>query len=315
MAAGDDPAPAIAAFRQGAAVRRSLEGSLSRLGEVRRRIAALGAADDTALAAQITQLGEQLRRRCGDPEAVAEELPLDPGRLHQLELAAERARQEAGTAAASAAALRERLAGALDALPPVADLEDDRAACLAVRDRALHQLEALQRASALIEEAARRVHRDIAPRLAASVGERLALLTEGRYDEVDVDAERFAVSLRSPERLELVSAELLSRGTREQVALLLRLALVEALGEAGEPVPLLLDDPVLSADPLRRSNVLTFLQRLSETTQVVLTTSDPQVAEELCQGGPCHLVALGRRGVSTSGAGRVVEALTGRSRG
>lgn len=289
---------AIAAFRQGCATRRQLEEARTRLVEVRRRITALGPADDASLSAQEVQLEGELVRRGGDPAALAVELPLDPGGLHALEVTADRARQESGVAAAQAAALRSRLAGLLDGLPPIADLEDERAACVAVRDRALRQLEALRRASACIEEAARRVHRNVAPRLAGGVGSRLALLTEGRYSEVNVDAERFAVTLRTPERPDLVPLDALSRGTRDQVALLLRLTLAEILGEAGEPVPLLLDDPLLSSDPLRRAGALDFLLNLArQGNQVVITTSDPAVAEHVMAAGVegCAVVEVGRR--------------------
>ncbi len=295
---GADWGPAIAAFRQGCSTRRQLEDARARLTEVRRRVTALGPADEAALEAQVRQLDDQLLRRGGDPTALSVELPLDPGGLHTLEVTAERARQEAAGAGAQAAALRSRIAGVLDGLPPVADLEDERAACEAVRDRAVHQLEALSRATACIEEAARRVHRNVAPRLAAGVGSRLALLTEGRYSEVNVDAERFAVSLRPPGRPDLVPLEALSRGTRDQVSLLLRLSLAEVLGEAGEPVPLLLDDPLLSSDPLRRAGGLDFLLNLAQQGhQVVITASDPAVAEHVMGSGVegCAVVEVGRR--------------------
>lgn len=296
LAAEDDPTRQVAAFRQAAASRRQLEAARERLAEVRRRTSALGAGDDAPLRRQLEQLAGELRRRGGDPRAIAVELPLDAGHLHQLERVAQRASQEAQAARTQATATRERLAGVLDGFPSIADLDDERTACLAVRDRCLRQLEALRRAAASIEEAARRVHRDVAPRLAAALGRNLALITDGRYEEVSVDAERFAVALRSPDRLELVAVDLLSHGTRDQVALLLRLALAEVLGQGAEPIPLLLDDPLQSSDPLRRSGLLDFLLRLSETTQVILTTSDPAVAEMVIRSGmPSTVVELGRR--------------------
>jgi len=294
-----DPAGAVASFRQACATRRQLDTARDRLIQVRRRIQSLGGGDDAALARQEVSLEAELRRRGAEPPppgaASASAEPLDANALARLEAEAELTRGTATTCHNEATALRERLAGALGALPAIADLEDERAACLAVRDRALRQLGALRRASALIEEAARKVHRDFAPRLAASVGRRLALLTEGRYEEINVDAERFAVSLRPPERPELIPIELLSHGTRDQVSLLLRVALTEVLGEAGEPVPLLLDDPLLSADPRRRRAAVEFLLRLSEHTQVVLTTAEPAIADQVAREGGegCAVVRLG----------------------
>ncbi len=163
----------------------------------------------------------------------------------------------------------------------LADLEDERAACLAARDRGVRQLSALRAAAELIEDATKRIHRDLAPRLAASVAERLALLTEGRYTAVNVDTAHFEVSLLGRDRPDLVPLELVSHGTRDQVSLLLRLALAEVLSDAGEDVPLLLDEPLLSADPQRRATALRFLWNLSATNQVVLSTSDPTLVDAL----------------------------------
>jgi hypothetical protein len=303
LPADPDSARAVAAFRQGAATRRQFEAARDRLDEVRRRLAAIGAGDERALARQAGQMEQELGRRGGDPAAAAQGKPLDATALRHLEIAAERARDAAASALNEASGLRERLRGLLDSLPSIADLEDERAACMVVRERALRQLEALRRASALIEESARRVHREVAPRLAASVAGRLALLTEGAYDEVHVDPERFAVRLHSRGRPDLIPVEHVSHGTRDQVGLLLRLALTEVLGEAGEPVPLLLDDPLLSSDPRRRRTAVEFLLRLSADTQVLLTTADPAVAEQVAASGVegCTAVNLdeltARRGV------------------
>lgn len=303
LPADPDTARAVAAFRQGAATRRQFEAARDRLEEVRRRLAAIGGGDEQALVRQAAQLERELRRRGGDPDVAAVGKPLDATTLRHLEIAAERAREAASYALTEASGLRERLRGMLDSLPSIADLEDERAACVAVRDRALRQLEALRRASGLIEESARRVHREVAPRLAASVAGRLALLTEGAYDEVHVDPERFAVRLHSRGRPDLIPVEHVSHGTRDQVGLLLRLALTEVLGEAGEPVPLLLDDPLLSSDPRRRRTAIEFLLRLSADTQVLLTTADPAVAEQVAASGIDGCMAINldelttRRGV------------------
>jgi len=290
-----DVAHAVAAFRQGCSTRRQYEATVERLSEVRRRVALL-ARDSGAVSQRHEQLCDELRRRGGDPAAVDLAEPLDAGALQRLENDVELARHTATQARAEAAGLRERLAGLLEGLPPIADLEDERAAVVAVRERCLHQLDALRRASTLIAESARRVHRDIAPRLAASVTSRLALLTEGRYDAVDVDAERFAVSLHSSERPELIPLELVSHGTRDQVSLLLRLALTEVLSESGEPVPLLLDDPLLTADPARRRAAVDFLLRIAENHQVLITTTHPGLADQIAREGgeDCAVVVLGR---------------------
>ena len=272
-------AEGVAAFRAGCSGRRRHDVAQRRLAELRRHTA-LGA-DMTSLNRLAADLEARLLTRGGDPADVALAEALDHSRLQDLETEAEHARQGAVAATTAAAALRARLAEMRGGGPVLADLEDERATCLAARDRGLRQLAGLRAAAELIEDATRRIHRDLAPRLAASVAERLALLTEGRYTAVNVDTAHFEVSLLGRDRPDLVALELVSHGTRDQVSLLLRLALAEVLSDAGEEVPLLLDEPLLSADPQRRATALRFLWNLSATNQVVLSTSDPALVDAL----------------------------------
>jgi DNA repair protein SbcC/Rad50 len=272
-------AEAVAAFRAGCAGRRRHDVAVRRVAELRRHSSLR--ADVGSLSRLRTELEARLAARGGDAGEVAATEPLDHARLQDLETEVEHARQGAVAASTAAASLRARLAEMRGGAQSLADLEDERAACTAARDRGLQQIAALHRAKELIESATRSIHRDLAPRLANSVAERLALLTEGRYTAVNVDTAHFEVSLLGRDRPDLVPLHVVSHGTRDQVSLLLRLALAEVLSGAGEDVPLLLDEPLLSADPQRRATALRFLWNLSATNQVVLSTSDPALVTEI----------------------------------
>jgi hypothetical protein len=52
---------------------------------------------------------------------------------------------------------------------------------------------------------------------------------------------------------------------------------------------------MLTADPRRREILVEFLQRLSETHQVVLTTADPEVGDlvQRAAGDGCVVVVMG----------------------
>ncbi|MFN2568995.1 MAG: AAA family ATPase [Candidatus Dormibacteria bacterium] len=290
---GMSSSEALAAFRAGCEGRRRHDEARTRLSEVRRRIEAIGS-DEQSLGRRAEGFTQELRERGVDASAVAAAVPLQGARLDVLEREATHARRVAASAAGEAAVLRARLGGAIDSLPNVAALADERASCAAARERGLSQLAALERAITLIEQAARYVHRDLAPRLAQSVAQRLCLITDGRYRRVNVDTEHFAVSLFSNQRCELVPLELVSRGTRDQVSLLLRLGISELLAGGGEAVPLLLDEPLLTADSGRTGNALDFIAALSESHQVVMTTSDASVAEHVQQrlGESCSVARL-----------------------
>jgi len=224
----------------------------------------------------------------------------------------DRIRRLALLASRQAIEVAAHLEGQLDGLPSLASLEDERGTCAAARERGLRQLAAITRAEELLGTVTRTVHRDVAPRLAESISHRLQLLTAGRYGGVNVDTDRFAVSLRCHERLELVPLEMLSHGTRDQVALLLRLALTEVFGETGEAAPLLLDEPLLTSDPGRRDRTLAFLAALAETTQVVLTTSDPALAATLSRRDPATAVVRLQAPAAQSAAARRRERLSAR---
>lgn len=296
-ASGIDPTlqvpEAVRLFRAACEGQRRHSAARRRLGELQRR--GLLAGDVESLTRLAAELESRLAERGGDPAEVAGTEPLDQSQLQRLEAQADHARQGAVAASTAAAALRARLGEMRATIPALADLEDERTACAAARERALEQLAGLRRAAALIETATKSIHRDLAPRLAESVAGRLAAMTEGRYSAVNVDTAHFEVSLLGRDRPDLVPLELLSHGTRDQVALLLRLALAEVLSGGGEPVPLLLDEPLLSADPQRRATALQFLWNLSATNQVVLSTSDPGLVSSLvdvCGGEEPGVVVL-----------------------
>jgi energy-coupling factor transporter ATP-binding protein EcfA2 len=75
-------------------------------------------------------------------------------------------------------------------------------------------------------------------------------------------------------------------------------------------VPLLLDEPLLSADPQRRATALRFLWNLSETNQVVLSTTDPAVVttlDRLCGDDPPAVVAMSPGAATFEIVGRPVS--------
>ena len=288
---GLPPAAAVAAFRDACAHRREHDRLAAALAEVRRRQRVDGA-DLETIARRRSELAAELGRRDGSAEASEESVPTDAGGLDELERAAASARERATTASTAARTLEARIEGLTGSLPSLPDLEDERLTVTAARDRALRQQEALQRAVAMIDAAGRDVHERLAPRLAASVSNRLALLTGDHYSDVNVDVEHFAVALASGDRDQLVGLDVVSHGTRDQVALLLRLALCEVLGDAGELMPLLLDEPLASADPARRRGLLEFLSQLSATNQLVVTTTDPGIAATLVGLGDPETTAI-----------------------
>ncbi|MFW6293974.1 MAG: ATP-binding protein, partial [Spirochaetota bacterium] len=72
--------------------------------------------------------------------------------------------------------------------------------------------------------------------------------------------------------------ELLSQGTRDMVALAIRLALAET-ALSGADAPLLLDDPLVDMDPLRRVGAARAIAEYGTKRQVILFTCHPDHAD------------------------------------
>ena len=156
---------------------------------------------------------------------------------------------------------------------------EERLAAAEAECRRLEALdEVLTRTRAFLVRAQERVHRDIAPQLAAAVGRDLAAVTAGRYTEAVVDTGTLAVQVRGAGG-PLRDVAQLSAGTVEQVYLLVRVALAERLVRPGESCPLLLDDVTVHADQDRTRRLLDTLLTVAERHQVVLFTQQEQVRE------------------------------------
>jgi uncharacterized protein YhaN len=74
-------------------------------------------------------------------------------------------------------------------------------------------------------------------------------------------------------------ARLLSEGTREQIYLLLRVAMAEHLVTTDERAPLLLDEVTAQSDATRKRQLLEVLHQISLDRQVILFSHDDDVAE------------------------------------
>jgi uncharacterized protein YhaN len=95
-------------------------------------------------------------------------------------------------------------------------------------------------------------------------------VTRGRYSEAIVN-DSFDVLLRAPESGAMVDLRVLSRGTQQQVHLLLRLGLLEIMEAGGEKLPLLLDDALALSDDERRAELLRVLEGVER--QVIYFTA------------------------------------------
>ncbi|MCX5768858.1 MAG: AAA family ATPase [Candidatus Hydrogenedentes bacterium] len=155
----------------------------------------------------------------------------------------------------------------------LSEIEEERAVVEAqIRDLSL-ELDAAGYAMALIEEIARDKHSRIAPRLTSRASEYLAHITGDAYRDLLVSREmRVSVRIPQTQRMNEEPEKILSKGTIDQVFFALRIAMVQCIGETGETIPMLLDDPFPNYDDDRLLRAMKLLDRVGQTNQVLLFT-------------------------------------------
>ena len=129
-----------------------------------------------------------------------------------------------------------------------------------------------------LRNAATAAHRRVAPHLNAALAKRMPIVTRGRYRTALVEDD-LSINVELSGSGRIVSVEELSRGTRDQIALVQRLELARLLDPSGGGSPLLLDDCFAHTDPLRLPLAIGLLVEVAAKRQVMLFTDDPAVVE------------------------------------
>ncbi len=208
---------------------------------------------------------EVLASECGPLPEVAVDVNLD-----QKVLRAERVAHDAAHAAAAQALERAK------EVPSVAEAEEALAAARQELERVTRLSRTLTFTLEFLRRAEERVHRDIAPLLAAGLRRWLSDVTQGRYTDARVDPSDLSVQVLGRNN-EWRDVHQLSHGTAEQIYLLLRVVLAERLATTGETCPLILDDVLVQSDRVRKRALLEVIVSISRGRQVILLTQEEEV--------------------------------------
>ncbi|MCX5752456.1 MAG: AAA family ATPase [Candidatus Krumholzibacteria bacterium] len=198
------------------------------------------------------------------------------------------AREEEGKRLAAARALADRGLAALERLDEI-DIAERLACAKEGLERAGRRERVLEAILETLAEARREIAGFLAERLPPLAAAYVSRITGGRYETLFIDPLTLRVETvpargdgdssggasSAPERIEPDSV---SQGTRDQIHLALRLALVELMSR-GEPQPIFLDDPFVHFDPARRERALDLVREFSARHQVVIFTCDPRYRE------------------------------------
>jgi hypothetical protein len=273
---GDVPPDALAASLaawqgQRAEMARASEVAIREWQELQGLLAGRSLADLQEESARLDQAASRLLAAAGEPGSI---------------LAGADASQAVAAARAEASRIKEAvdaLSGELrllaTTLPDVAEAEERAEAARVELARVQELAGVIDETLALLEAAERRVHRDLAPILTESVKRHLPAITGGAYVEVGMNPRDLSVDVKEARTGQWRDARLLSEGTREQIYLLLRVAMAEHLVTTDECAPLLLDEVTAQSDPERKRRILDVLHALSADRQVILFSHDAEVVD------------------------------------
>lgn len=133
-----------------------------------------------------------------------------------------------------------------------------------------------------IDDTLRMFERERQPEVVQTAGQAFERITDGRYAGLVPGAG--SIEVRRPNGSKL-PAESLSRGATEQLYLALRLALAQQYATT-TPLPLILDDVLVNADPARQVAIAEELHRVAASLQVIVFTCHESTAGLLSEGRP-----------------------------
>lgn len=144
-----------------------------------------------------------------------------------------------------------------------------------------HRIELLKCTRQLLERTRAEVARHHQPAALIEASHWLSRLTEGRYSQITTAADEARLDVHDAAGV-IWNPERLSRGTREQVFLALRLALVRDLHEQGITLPVVMDDALVNFDDQRARaasrTLVEFMQDRNGDHQMLVLTCHAHVA-------------------------------------
>lgn len=148
-------------------------------------------------------------------------------------------------------------------------LKYDHAQIVDQMQRATEKWMALQMAAQAVEKIRARVERNNQPEILKHASEYLDRLTLHKYQNIWTPLGQRHIVV-DDEHGESLKVEHLSNGTREQVFLAIRLAMVKDFSERGVQIPMVLDDVVVNFDQIRTEAAVQTLMEFADQGQQIL---------------------------------------------
>ncbi|MDH5761417.1 MAG: AAA family ATPase [Nitrospinota bacterium] len=220
--------------------------------------------------------------RGSNPEQLEHELTDVVSKLEHLQEEQDRANQQIGQLRGEAS----QMASSEDLARLQNELEADKEL---LRNEA-REWAAYTLALEMLSRGKSQYEKDRQPQVFQAAGRMFSQITEGHYQGVEkpLESDEFRIvqktgGFKSPVQL--------SRGTREQLYLSLRLGLIEDYETRAEPLPIVMDDVLVNFDDTRRNHVLDILRDFARDRQVMILSCHEYLLETYLKYG-AHQVLL-----------------------
>ena len=144
-------------------------------------------------------------------------------------------------------------------------------------------------ALAMLESAKKQYEKNRQPGVLKSAEKVFAEITGGKYPRIIKPLDEDEVYVQD-ERGEQNKVSQMSRGTREQLYLSMRLGLIEEYESRSEPLPIVMDDVLVNFDDSRKAKVIETLKRFAERRQIVLLTCHKASLEAYIEAGATRIM-------------------------
>ncbi|HHE41675.1 MAG TPA: hypothetical protein ENL12_03400 [Dehalococcoidia bacterium] len=141
-----------------------------------------------------------------------------------------------------------------------------------------------------INSAVSRYEEERQPEVIRAAQDAFCTITGGRYVKLIKSMDDNSLHVRDHEGFDR-TVEQLSRGTREQLYLALRLGLIEQYEQNAEPLPVIMDDILVNFDDERGPRAVQALVEFAKRRQVIVMTCHERARELYRQAGANELVA------------------------
>ena len=143
-------------------------------------------------------------------------------------------------------------------------------------------------AVALLKRAKELYEENRQPGVIIAAKKRFARITEGKYQNIIKRFDEDDLLIQDQDLRQTGVVEM-SRGTREQLYLSLRLGLIEEYESRAEPLPIIMDDVFVNFDDDRKPRVLELLKEFGATRQIILLTCHRNT-RDLCLAHGAHAI-------------------------